>query len=149
MAGALIDSAIARLREAGYKITNARRTVLEVLCENQHHLTSADVLEQVETRDPDIGRASVFRTLDLLTELAIIRPTYLAPRTPNYILMPDNGHHAHIVCPQCSSVIELGDCEIEDLIQRIAAKHDLQITGHLLELYGICADCCQKIESDR
>ena len=149
MAAALIDSAIARLREAGYKITNARRTVLEVLCENQHHLTSADVLEQVESRDPDIGRASVFRTLDLLTELAIIRPTYLATRTPNYIVMPDNGHHAHIVCPQCSSVIELGDCEIEDLIKQIAARHQVQFTGHLLELYGICENCARRNETDR
>ncbi len=146
MAAALIDSAIARLKEAGYKITNARRTVLEVLCENHRHLTSADVLEQVEERDSDIGRASVFRTLDLLTELAIIRPTYLTPHTPNYILMPDNGHHAHIVCPQCDLVIELGDCEIEDLIQSIADRHDLQITGHLLELYGVCADCCRRNE---
>jgi Fur family ferric uptake transcriptional regulator len=136
-----VDSALARLREAGYKITNARRTVLEVLCQDDQHLTSADVIEQVEARDPSIGRASIFRTLELLTELAIIRPTYLTPRTPNYIVMPESGHHAHIICPQCSKITELGDCEIEDLIAQIAEKQGLEITGHLLEIYGICPDC--------
>lgn len=141
MTASTVDTAIGRLREAGHRITNARRTVLEVLCQDDQHLTSADVLEQVEARDGSIGRASVFRTLDLLTELGIIRPTFLDPRTPNYIVMPADGHHAHIVCPQCSRVIELGDCEIEGLIQRIAANHGVEITGHLLELYGRCPDC--------
>ncbi len=136
-----VDSALARLREAGYKITNARRTVLEVLCQDDQHLTSADVIEQVEARDPGIGRASIFRTLELLTELAIIRPTYLTPRTPNYIVMPESGHHAHIICPQCNKITELGDCEIEDLIAQIAERQGLEITGHLLEIYGICPDC--------
>lgn len=143
MTGASVEAAIERLRQADYRITNARRTVLEVLCQDDEHLTSADVLEQVEARDPSIGRASVFRTLDLLTELGIIRPTFLDPRTPNYIVMPADGHHAHIVCPQCSRVIELGECEIEDLIQRIAANHGVEITGHLLELYGKCPDCAE------
>lgn len=137
----LVDSALARLREAGYKITNARRTVLEVLCQDSQHLTSSDIIEQVEVIDPSIGRASIFRTLELLTELAIIRPTYLTPRTPNYIVMPESGHHAHIICPQCSKITELGDCEIEDLIERIAEKHALRITGHLLEIYGVCPGC--------
>jgi Fur family ferric uptake transcriptional regulator len=143
MTASMVDAALGRLREAGYRITNARRTVLEVLCQDDAHLTSADVLEQVEARDESIGRASVFRTLELLTELGIIRPTFLDPRTPNYIVMPADGHHAHIVCPQCNRVIELGDCEIEDLIQRIAANHGVEITGHLLELYGKCPDCAE------
>lgn len=143
MTASMVDAALGRLREAGYRITNARRTVLEVLCQDDAHLTSADVLEQVEARDESIGRASVFRTLELLTELGIIRPTFLDPRTPNYIVMPADGHHAHIVCPQCNRVIELGDCEIEALIQRIAANHGVEITGHLLELYGKCPDCAE------
>ncbi|MEP6988799.1 MAG: transcriptional repressor, partial [Chloroflexota bacterium] len=66
-----------RLREAGHKLTNARLTVLNVLENNGGHLTSAEVLDQVDKIDSSIGRASVFRTLDLLTSLSIIRPTYM------------------------------------------------------------------------
>ena len=136
-----VERALTRLRDSGYKITNARRTVLSVLCESSGHLTSAEVLDRVEARDPAIGRASVFRTLDLLTDLAIIRPTYLEPRTPNYVVMPTDGHHAHIVCTTCSKVIELDECHVRELLDSIASQYDLQLTGHLLELYGACSDC--------
>jgi len=139
-----VERALTRLRDAGYKITNARRTVVSVLCESSGHLTSAEVLNRVEARDPAIGRASVFRTLDLLTDLAIIRPTYLEPRTPNYVVMPTDGHHAHIVCTVCSKVIELDECHVSELLDDIASRYDLLLTGHLLELYGLCPDCTVK-----
>lgn len=141
-----IDRAIGRLRGAGYKLTNARRTVLDVLFESDGHLTSAEVLARVEARDPSVGRASVFRTLDLLSQLGIVRPTYLEPRTPNYVVLPTDGHHAHIVCTRCNTVIELGECRVGDLIDELAEQHQVKLTGHLLELYGLCADC---VESDR
>lgn len=136
-----IERALDRLRESGYKITNARQTVVSVLCESPGHLTSAEVLERVEARDPAIGRASVFRTLDLLTDLAIIRPTYLEPRTPNYVVMPTDGHHAHLVCTYCNQVVELDECHVSELLDDVAARYDFQLTGHLLELYGCCSDC--------
>jgi Fur family ferric uptake transcriptional regulator len=136
-----VERVLAHLQDAGYKITNARRTVVTVLCESNGHLTSAEVLDRVEARDPAIGRASVFRTLDLLTDLAIVRPTYLEPRTPNYVVMPTDGHHAHIICTTCSKVIELDECHVSDLLEDIARLHNLRLTGHLLELYGSCADC--------
>jgi Fe2+ or Zn2+ uptake regulation protein len=136
-----IDQALKRLRDAGYKLTNARRTVLSVLCESSGHLTSAEVLERVDARDPSIGRASVFRTLDLLIDLGIVRPTYLESRSPIYVLMSSDGHHAHLICTQCDRVIELGECQVADLIAELAARHDFRLTGHLLELYGTCPDC--------
>jgi Fur family ferric uptake transcriptional regulator len=146
MAAPSIDRAIGRLRDAGYKLTNARRTVLDVLFESDGHLTSAEVLARVEAHDPGIGRASVFRTLDLLSKLGIVRPTYLEPRTPNYVVLPTDGHHAHIVCTRCHAVIELGECRVGDLIDDLAGQHHVRLTGHLLELYGLCANCA---EADR
>jgi Fur family ferric uptake transcriptional regulator len=104
-------------------------------------MTSREILQRVYDIDSDIGRASVFRTLELFTSLAIIRPTYLEPRTPHYIFMPADGHHAHLVCTQCSRVIELGDCEIAEQIEQYSRKHPFNLTGHLLELYGICSEC--------
>ena len=137
----LAKSIVSRLRSAGYKITNARRQVIDVLCETDDHLTSTDILERVKSRDPSIGRASVFRVLDLLTELAFIRPTYLISRTPSYVVIPIDGHHAHIICPLCQTVIELNTCELDDLIDRIGQSFGRRISGHLLELYGQCNDC--------
>ena len=103
--------------------------------------SSGPVLEKAAAGQNPIGRASVFRTLELLTGLAIIRPTYLRPGAPNYIVMPESGHHAHIICPQCSRVIEIDECEIDGLLETLGDHNNVQITGHLLELYGKCSQC--------
>ena len=136
-----LDADLQKVREAGYKITNARLAVLSVLHESGGHLTSADVLAQVEARDPSVGRASVFRTLEMLTGLGIVRPTYLETRTPTYVLMSEKGHHSHIVCMQCDSVIEIDDCFVESLSSELEARYNFHLSGHLLEFYGTCADC--------
>ena len=136
-----LQTAVKRLKMSGYKLTTARRTVLNILCRHDEHLTSAEVLTLVEAQEESIGRASVFRTLDLLTELAIIRPTYLRASTPHYIVMPKNGHHAHIICPQCSRVTEIDDCAVEGLLDEWGEHHNVDISGHVLELYGACEEC--------
>lgn len=137
----LLDSALERLRASGYKLTAARRDLLEILCQTGKHLTSTEVLEQASRKENPIGRASVFRSLELLTELGIIRPTYLRAGAPNYIVMPENGHHAHIICRECSQVIEIDECSVDEMIDSLEARHNIEITGHLLELYGKCKDC--------
>ena len=130
-----------RLREAGHKLTNARLTVLNVLENNDGHLTSAEVLEQVDKIDSSIGRASVFRTLDLLTSLSIIRPTYMnSSMTPTYVLMPD-GHHHHIVCTNCNRIIEFENCGLGAIAAELEERLHVKLTGHLLEFYGLCDKC--------
>lgn len=130
-----------RLREAGHKITNARLTVLDVLEKSGGHITSAEVLEQVAVADSSIGRASVFRTLDLLTSLSIIRPTYInSSLTPTYVLLPD-GHHHHIVCTNCNRVIEFDNCGLAAIAAELEARLHVKLSGHLLEFYGLCDRC--------
>lgn len=130
-----------RLREAGHKLTNARLTVLGVLEDSGGHITSAEVLDKVEAVDSSIGRASVFRTLDLLTSLSIIRPTYLnSSMTPTYVLMPD-GHHHHIVCTNCNRIIEFENCGLGEIAAELEERLHVKLTGHLLEFYGLCEKC--------
>lgn len=135
------QSVIDRIKGDGYRLTRARRAVLHVLFNSREHLTSRKIIQRVHTLDPDIGRASVFRTLELFTSLSIIRPTYLEARTPHYIFMPADGHHAHLICTQCQRVIELGACEISEQIEHYTRGNEFNLTGHLLEIYGMCPDC--------
>ncbi len=130
-----------RLRDGGHKLTHARLTVLRVLEDSGGHITSSEVLERVNQVDASIGRASVFRTLDLFTHLAIIRPTYLnSSITPTYVLMP-NGHHHHIICTQCNQVIEFDECGLERMTAELETRFGVKLTGHLLEFYGLCERC--------
>jgi Fur family ferric uptake transcriptional regulator len=130
-----------RLREAGHKLTEARLTVLSVLEKSEGHITSAEVLDRVSALAPNIGRASVFRALDLFTRMSLIRPTYVGSSvTPTYVLLP-GGHHHHIICTNCNRVIEFEDCHLTALAGDLEAKLHVKLTGHLLEFYGLCDQC--------
>lgn len=135
-----LEAGLQKLRDAGYKITNARRAVLQVL-QASDHLTSSEILERVEAEDTSIGRASLYRTLELLTSLAIIRPTFVNQTTPSYVLMSQEGHHSHIICTNCDQVIELEECDVDKMMQEIETRHGMRLTGHLVEFYGICSTC--------
>ncbi|MFQ3536953.1 MAG: Fur family transcriptional regulator [Aggregatilineales bacterium] len=128
------------LREAGYKITTPRLVILDILENCGGHVTAAELLAQVEARDPSIGRASVFRTLDLMIKLGILWTSVQGGSTVHYMLMP-NGHHHHIICTSCRKRIEFEDCELGALIASLETRYGIKIEGHLLELYGVCADC--------
>ncbi|HUN08831.1 MAG TPA: Fur family transcriptional regulator [Aggregatilineales bacterium] len=130
-----------KLRDAGHKLTNARLAVLQALEESGGHITSAEVLGRVDEIDSSVGRASVFRTLDLLTGLAIIRPTYIGTSmTPTYVLLPE-GHHHHIICTNCNRVIEFDECGLEAIAAELEHRLGVRLTGHLLEFYGLCDQC--------
>ncbi len=129
------------LKSAGYRVTRARLAVLAVLEAEQGHITSAGVIAQVERIDPTIGRASVFRALDLFTQLGIIRPTYIdTSLTPTYVMMR-GGHHHHVICTACKSFFEFEDCGLEAVTGNLERTLGIKISGHLLEFFGVCADC--------
>lgn len=137
-----------KLREAGYKLTRARLAVIDVLEAHNGHMTSGDVLHAVGLMAPDVGRASVFRALDLLTQLAIIRPTYIdSSMTPTYVMLP-GGHHHHIICTECHRVIEFEDCGLGELASQLEAEYNLKINGHLLEFYAVCDACARAQDED-
>jgi Fur family ferric uptake transcriptional regulator len=143
--GETLSPGVRRLREAGYKLTHARLTVLSVLEESPTHLTSSQVLEHVAARDASIGRASVFRALDLLLRLGIVHPTYIDSPTPVYVLMSDGGHH-HIICTHCGRVMDFEDCVVDELTARLEERFGVRVHSHMLEFYGECADCIQNAD---
>lgn len=128
------------LKAAGYKITGPRQTILEIIEHSNGHMTAAELLAAVESRDSSIGRASVFRTLDLMVKVGILWPSVQGGSTVHYMLMP-NGHHHHIICTRCAKRIEFEDCLLGELISGLEEKYGVHIEGHLLELYGICNTC--------
>jgi len=137
-----------RLRDSGYKLTHARLTVLHVLENHGGHMTSTELLDGVTQIDSSIGRASVFRCLDLFTRLSIVRPTYIdSSVTPTYVLLPD-GHHHHVICTNCSRVIEFEDCDLSSLASELERRLDVHLTGHLLEFYGLCSTCADAPTKD-
>ena len=130
---------VERLRDAGYKITPPRLAVLQVIEQEGEHLDPAQILRRAQSIHPDIGRATVYRTLELLTQLNIVRPIYVGEHGPTYI-RAEGGHH-HLVCSTCGVVIDFDQCMAGDMTRELTDRFGFQIQSHLLEFYGLCAGC--------
>ena len=133
------DLYIARLRAAGYKITPSRLAVLQVIEQDGDHLNPAEILKRAQEICPSVGRATVYRTLELLTELQIVGPIYLGDASQSYIRV-EGGHH-HLVCSGCGKVFDFDQCIADQMVQELTARFDFAIRSHLLEFYGTCHDC--------
>jgi Fur family ferric uptake transcriptional regulator len=133
------------LKNSGYKLTTPRLTILNLLEQAGGHTTSAELLELVEHIDPTIGRASVFRTLELLIKLGIVWTSGQGSSTIHYMVMP-GGHHHHIICKQCNKLIEFPDCHLGTLLAKLERDYGVQVEGHLLEVYGTCRECLAEPE---
>lgn len=134
------DSALLEtLRRAGYKITPARVAVLETIEQEGDHLHPAEILANARRRYPALGRATVYRTLDLLTQLGIVRPIYVGEEGPTYIR--SRGGHHHLVCSRCGLIQDFDTCTSDEIADELAARFNFKISSHLLEFYGLCAAC--------
>jgi len=129
----------ARLRAAGYRLTPARLAVLAVIETSHAHLTPSLILDEAKVHAPQIGRATVYRTLELLTELGVLRPIYLGDGGV-YFIRAEGGHH-HLVCTGCGQVIEFDECAAGEMIQELQERFGFQIDSHLLEFHGRCQEC--------
>lgn len=130
---------VERLRDAGYKITPPRLAVLQVIEQEGGHLDPAQILRRAQAIHPAIGRATVYRTLELLTQLNIVRPIYVGEHGPTYI-RAEGGHH-HLVCSTCGIVIDFDQCVAGEMARELTDRFGFQIQSHLLEFYGLCANC--------
>lgn len=126
--------------DEGHRLTTARRIVLETLVECDGHLSADELTSAVRIRHEGIGRMTVYRTLDLLCELGLIRPIYQGFRAARFVLLTDGRHH-HFVCSKCDQVIEIDNCLIEELDPRLGGGIGFEVRAHLLEVVGICNSC--------
>jgi len=128
------------MQEKGYRLTSARRVIVQELASSGGHVTADDLAILVHEKAPGVGRMTVYRTLELLSELGLIRPVYQGTGAAHYILM-NGGHHHHLICSVCHRVIEFDDCVLGEIEQLICSRYRFQVQSHLLELYGRCPDC--------
>ncbi len=129
-----------RLIQNGHRLTSSRSQIVDALLVSGGHISADALYEQMKGAGKTVGRMTVFRTLDLLAQIGAIRPTYQQTGAAHYILLHD-GHHHHIICTQCDQTIEFDDCILSDLGDQLSQRFDFDITGHLIELYGLCANC--------
>ena len=137
------------LHAKSYKLTPQREATVQVLLENEEsHLSAEDVYLLVKEKAPEIGLATVYRTLELLSELHIVHKLNFGDGVARYEFRSVNSehHHHHLICLNCGTVDEIKEDWLEPIEQRVEKKFDFKILDHHLMFHGICHRCKDKVE---
>jgi Fur family ferric uptake transcriptional regulator len=135
------------LKDKGYKLTPQRRAIVDIIIQKEgSHLTTEELYDFVKVDCPEIGLATVYRTVQLLEELGVVSKLDLNDGCYRYELVHENEnhHHHHLICSECGKVIEVQDDLLEILEHDIESKYDFQIKNHSVKFFGICSDCKSK-----
>ncbi len=131
-----------RLRSSGHRLTPQRELVIAAV-ERLGHATPDEVYAEVRTHSDSINLSTVYRTLELLDELGLIRHAHLTDRAPTY--HSARGHeHAHLVCRECHRLISIDRSEMETALEGLAARHGFSPDYGHLTVFGTCAECAQR-----
>lgn len=142
------------LKQNGLKVTTQRIAILEVLSNRpDEHLTAEDIYDCVKNMYPDIGLATVYRTIQVLSELKLIDKLNLNDGYVRYEIGKGSKddcvhHHHHLICMNCGQVFTFQDDLLENLEQKIEATMDFQVLNHEVKLFGICSACKCFIKKD-
>lgn len=136
------------LRHHSYKLTPQRQTILKAFLENEdQHLSAEDTFMMVKHNYPDIGLATVYRTLDLLAELGILQRNDFGDGRSRYEFnRKEEHHHHHLICIQCGEVSEFDDDLLESLEAIIEKRNGYHVIDHDLKFYGYCKQCKSTLE---
>ena len=135
------------LRKNGLKVTNQRIAILEALSDRPgEHLTAEEIYDVVKKDYPDIGLATVYRTIQLLSELNLIDKLNLDDGYVRYEIGSKNPeenchHHHHLICLDCGNIYAFQDDLLENLESRIKDTLGFDVVDHEVKLYGYCKEC--------
>lgn len=137
------------LKSHGLKVTNQRVILLEALSKHKgEHLTPEEIYEIVKEEHPEIGLATVYRTIQLLCQLELVEKVVLVDGIVRYEMAErDRGsahHHHHIICLDCGNVESFEDDLLENLESAIAKKTGFEVVNHEVKFYGYCNKCKEK-----
>lgn len=134
---------LALFEAKGLRSTQPRRLIAERIADWADHstdFTAQDLWHELQASSPHLGRATVYRAVDVLLGAGLLDRVPFADGTHRYRAC-GAAHHHHLTCTQCQRVIEVDTCLPPDLLNAISAKTHFTIEGHSLELFGRCPAC--------
>lgn len=130
----------ALLADSGHRVTGPRRAVLAAVLRRSRPFTAEQIVADLRRSTAEVGRATVYRTLELLAAIDVLTRMLRADGHPAYVVGTP-GHRHHLICSDCGSTVAFTSCPIDDLMRNLSQDTDFAIHGHLLEVFGVCPDC--------
>ena len=138
----LLDKKLLKaLKQHNYKLTPQRRAILKVLSSSQEQHTPAELYERVQQEHPGIGLVTIYRVLQILTELGLICEVHAGGNCRHYLIRRQPEHHHHLICSGCGTVVDFADCNLGGLEERLSRETGFEVETHLLEFLGRCRHC--------
>ena len=140
------------LREKGLKVTSQRLMVLNILsAHGDEHLTVEEIYDLAKEESPEIGLATIYRTVQVLLELHVIEKVTFDDGFARYELNgaeTGSGHrHHHAICTQCGKVYSLETDLLDTLEKQVFESLGFEVTDHEVKLYGLCSACRRKAQN--
>jgi Fur family ferric uptake transcriptional regulator len=131
----------ARLRGKSHRLTGPRTAILRLLHEQAHPLSNKEILAGLSDYPCDL--ATIYRSMHLLEKMGMVKRFDFGDGVARFELISDedHGHHHHLVCTRCSNVVEIDECLLTDLEDRIARRNGFKAVTHKLEFFGVCPRC--------
>jgi Fur family transcriptional regulator, ferric uptake regulator len=131
---------LTQLQDNGYRLTGARRAVVEVIQKSTRALTPVQVFDSARKKYAALGLVTVYRTLEKLEELHLIQRVH-QPRGCQAFIAATHGHEHLLLCENCGQVEFFEGDDLNALITAISQKTGYQIHEHWLQLFGLCHNC--------
>jgi|SRR6056297_842612 len=133
------------LLENNYRLTKQRKEIFEVFQQyDKNHFNAEQLLDILKKEDEDIGSATVYRNLELFQRLGILKQLDFNDAFKYYELNLIKKHHHHLICLNCSRIIEFNDEVLEEFEKKIEDEYDFKIKDHTIKFYGICKNCSKE-----
>ena len=129
------------LKSKDLKYTPQRQTILDEAYRAKNHFTADELLDYSKKKDESISKATVYRTLSLLTEGKLLEEHDFGEGKKCFEKTLGSSHHDHLICMKCQKILEFENIEIEKLHEQEAAKQNFKIVHHTHKIFGYCADC--------
>ena len=132
------------VKAKGYKLTSQRRAILDIILKNEgKHMSTEEVFLEVKKVYPEIGLATVYRTMLLLEEMQVLlRHNFDDGRNRyEYNHPEEDHHHHHLICKKCGKVFEVEEDLLEELEIKIEQKYKFKVMDHKVQFMGYCSEC--------
>jgi len=131
---------LAQLRTNGYRLTEARRVVVDVIQKSRQALTPVQVFDRARKKYRELGLVSVYRTLEKLEGLGLVQRVH-QPQGCQAFITAGTGHQHLLLCQKCGEATLFEGDDLEGLMTSIARRTGYQINDHWLQLFGLCENC--------
>jgi Fur family transcriptional regulator, ferric uptake regulator len=131
---------LAALGRAGVRVTGPRRAVARLVAARDGHFTAAELVADARRDRAGIGRATVFRSLELFTSLGLMERVDLPDGTHAWVACEDVHHH-HAICTTCGRSVDVDDLGLAEILATIGRRTGFRAASHRLEVFGTCAAC--------